>query len=61
MPCESKRNYAEDRDDALLVNEKYGIKTLESNHAVKRFLPVCSSRLTRADTHGLRHMNPRLR
>jgi len=29
MPCDSKRNYLEDRDDARLLNEKFGIKTLE--------------------------------
>lgn len=29
MPCDSKRNYLQDRDDAKLLNEKYGIKTLE--------------------------------
>ncbi|NLL56199.1 MAG: NAD(+) synthase [Clostridiales bacterium] len=29
MPCQAKRNFYEDREHAILLNDKYGIKTLE--------------------------------
>ena len=63
MPCESKRNYAEDRDDALLVNEKYGIKTLEVDLTpVKRVFAGMLEPLDESQTPmAYANMNPRLR
>lgn len=63
MPCESKRNYKIDRDHALLVADKYGIKTIEvditdAKLALKSVLvPIIGENVPMA--YG--NMNPRLR
>lgn len=63
MPCESKRNYNIDRDHALLVAEKYDIKTIEvditeAKLALKSALtPIIGEEVPMA--YG--NMNPRLR
>lgn len=63
MPCESKRNYKIDRDHALLVADKYGIKTIEvditeAKLALKSALvPIIGETVPMA--YG--NMNPRLR
>lgn len=63
MPCESKRNYNIDRDHALLVAEKYDIKTIEvditeAKLALKSTLtPIIGEDVPMA--YG--NMNPRLR
>ncbi len=73
MPCESARNFAEDRDHALLLAEKYGIPTLEVDLTdVKRaFLavtePVMAQRVEKSPEGESRvrsavmNVNPRLR
>lgn len=63
MPCESKRNYNIDRDHALLVADKYDIKTIEvditdAKLALKSALaPIIGEAVPMA--YG--NMNPRLR
>lgn len=63
MPCESKRNYNIDREHALLVADKYGIKTIEvditdAKLALKSALaPIIGEAVPMA--YG--NMNPRLR
>lgn len=63
MPCQSKRNYLEDRDHALLINEKYGIHTLEvdltsiKEEFAKLLKPLDESQMPMAYAN----MNPRLR
>lgn len=63
MPCESKRNYNIDREHALLVADKYGIKTIEvditdAKLALKSALvPIIGEEVPMA--YG--NMNPRLR
>lgn len=63
MPCEASRNYGEDKKDALLVNEKYNIKTIEVDlTAAKKELrkvlyPISDSQYEMAYAN----INPRLR
>lgn len=63
MPCESKRNFAEDRDHALMINEMFGIKTAEADLTDAKkllraaFEPMCEKQSVMADAN----INPRLR
>lgn len=63
MPCQSKRNYGEDRDHGLLVCEQYDIKVLEADltpakEAMEKILePLDESQTPMAYAN----INPRLR
>lgn len=63
MPCESKRNFEEDREHASMINDMFGIETLtvdltEAKQSLRRVLePLCESQLDMA--YG--NINPRLR
>ncbi len=63
MPCQSKRNYGEDRDHGLLVCEQYDIKVLEADltpakEALEKILePLDESQTPMAYAN----VNPRLR
>ena len=63
MPCESKRNFLIDRDDALLVSEKYNIKTLEVDltPVKKAFREQLKDIVSEESTMSYANMNPRLR
>lgn len=63
MPCESKRNYTEDRDDAILLCEKYDIKTLEVDLTpVKEcFRNLVEDLDENQNPMAYANMNPRLR
>lgn len=63
MPCEAKRNFLEDRDHALLINEKYGIQTLEIDLTqVKKLFAKQLEALDPSQTPmAYANMNPRLR
>ncbi len=63
MPCEASSNYGADREDALAVNKKYGIKTLEVDLTTikkefrKVLYPISDSQYEMAYAN----INPRLR
>lgn len=63
MPCQSKRNYGEDRDHGLMICEKYDVKALEADlteakEALERILiPLDDSQTPMAYAN----INPRLR
>ena len=63
MPCESKRNFQIDRDDALLVSKKYDIKTLEVDltPVKKAFREQMKEYVPEECTMAYANMNPRLR
>lgn len=63
MPCESKRNFGMDRDDALLVNEKFGIETLEVDLTPAKLAMTAALRDVTPEQNDLAYMNlnPRLR
>ncbi len=63
MPCESKRNYTEDKDDAILLCEKYDIKTLEVDLTpVKEcFRNLVEDLDENQNPMAYANMNPRLR
>lgn len=63
MPCEAKRNFLEDRDHALLINEKYGIQTFEIDLTqVKKLFAKQLEALDQSQTPmAYANMNPRLR
>ncbi|MFA6866493.1 MAG: NAD(+) synthase [Clostridia bacterium] len=63
MPCQSKRNYNEDRDDALLVNKKFNIKTLEVDLTpVKEvFMTLLKPLDPNQNPMAYANINPRLR
>ncbi|MBR6751258.1 MAG: NAD(+) synthase [Clostridia bacterium] len=63
MPCQSSRNYGEDRDHALLLNEKFDIKTLEVDLTpVKEALNAVLIPLDESQTPmAYANVNPRLR
>ena len=60
MPCESSRNFNEDRLDALEINEKFGIETVEidlteiKRQFAEKLKPLCP----RAFGYGLRQHQP---
>ena len=63
MPCQSKRNYGEDRDHGLMICEKYDVKCLEADLTEvkeafeKVLLPLDESQTPMAYAN----VNPRLR
>ncbi len=63
MPCQSKRNYGEDRDHGLMICEKYDVKVLEADLTEvkeafeKVLLPLDESQTPMAYAN----VNPRLR
>lgn len=63
MPCESKVNYSLDRDHAILISKKYGIKYIEADltdakkELRKTLAPIMSGRVPMAYAN----INPRLR
>lgn len=63
MPCQSKRNYLEDKDDALELNNKFGIQTLEVDLTpVKEVFTNILRPLTENQTPmAYANINPRLR
>lgn len=63
MPCESRRNFGTDRDDAMLVNEKYGIETLEVDLTPAKLALAASLKDVVSEQNELAYMNinPRLR
>lgn len=69
MPCESARNYGEDRDHAVLVAEQYDIRTLEVDLTdVKRAFRTVTEPVMNAESaddsrarSALMNVNPRLR
>lgn len=63
MPCESKRNYEEDKDDAIELCEKYDIKTLEVDLTpVKEcFRNLVTDLDENQNPMAYANMNPRLR
>ncbi|MEG2086045.1 MAG: NAD(+) synthase [Clostridia bacterium] len=62
MPCESKRNYGEDRTDALKAAKQYGIevKTVDITAVKKAFIESLGSKKDFSDA-ALSNINPRLR
>lgn len=63
MPCESRRNFGMDRDDALTVNEKFGIKTLEVDLTPTKLALSAALKDVIPEQNDLAYMNlnPRLR
>ncbi len=63
MPCESRRNFGMDRDDALVVNEKYGIETLEVDLTPTKLALTAALKDVVSEQNELAYMNlnPRLR
>lgn len=63
MPCESRRNFGMDRDDALVVNEKYGIETLEVDLTPTKLALTAALKDVVSEQNALAYMNlnPRLR
>lgn len=63
MPCESRRNFGMDRDDAMLVNEKYGIETLEVDLTPAKLAITAALKDVVSEQNELAYMNlnPRLR
>ena len=62
MPCESKRNYGEDRQHALLVAEKFGIETVEIDlSAVKKAFSQAVGAVSEPSDIAKANINPRLR
>lgn len=63
MPCESRRNFGMDRDHALLVNEKYGIETLEVDLTPAKLAMSAALKDVVLEQNELAYMNlnPRLR
>lgn len=63
MPCESKRNYLEDRDHALIINKKYDIQTLEVDLTKVKvlFAELVKDLDTSQKPMAYANMNPRLR
>ena len=63
MPCESRRNFGMDRDDALVVNEKYGIETLEVDLTPTKLALSAALKDVVPEQNELAYMNlnPRLR
>lgn len=62
MPCETKRNFSEDKADALLVSKKYGIQTLEADISrVKRDLVNSFSNEFSLSDQALMNIAPRIR
>ncbi|HHT84005.1 MAG: NAD(+) synthase [Christensenellales bacterium] len=63
MPCESSRNFNEDRLDALEINEKFGIETVEidlteiKRQFAEKLKPLCPEHSDMAYAN----INPRLR
>ena len=62
MPCESRRNFNEDKDDAILAAEKFGIENITvditgiKRAALDAINPVCE-----LSSLALANVNPRLR
>jgi NAD+ synthase len=63
MPCQSKRNYLEDRDHALILNKKYDIQTLEVDlTSIKEAFAKLLEPLDESNAvMAYANMNPRLR
>ena len=62
MPCESKRNYSIDREDALTVASHFGIETREADISpIKSALCSVLSSCTELSYTGSANVNPRLR
>ncbi len=63
MPCESKRNYGMDRDDALTLHEKFNIKTLEVDLTPikETFVSAVKDLVPEQVDMAYMNVNPRLR
>lgn len=63
MPCESKRNYTSDKEDALLVNKQFDIKSLEVDltKIKKEFTNVLETLVLEQEPMAYANINPRLR
>ena len=62
MPCQSRRNFEEDFDDAGALASKFGIETRDVDlTAVKNALTDALGRVTTLNDQALTNINPRLR
>lgn len=63
MPCESKRNYTIDRDDALSVSKKFGVETYEIDLTDTKLMLKDALKDYCGDKSNMHfnNMNPRLR
>jgi len=62
MPCQSKRNYGEDRDDGLAAAQQFGIETRTVDlSAVKEAMTAALGEVTTLNNAALTNINPRLR
>ena len=63
MPCESKRNFLIDRDDALMVSKQYNIKTIEVDltPVKKAFREQLNDYVPEDCTMAYANINPRIR
>jgi len=59
-PCHSKRNYGEDRDDALLLARMFGIETMEVDLTAARAAVIATIGMNLSDA-ALSNIAPRLR